>query len=389
MNVLYDYQAFYMQTHGGVSNCFVQLINNLPPDVAPYIGVKYSENIHLKNLTNKDFCPEFKPIPRIFKGLMSKFNFSGGSFLYRNAKGGVKLKFTSRQANRNYCVNLLKNGKIDVFHPTYYSGYFLKHIGKTPFVLTIHDMIHELYPQYFGVDAKMITSQKRLLASKAAHIIAVSQNTKNDIIDILNVPKDKISVIWHGAPDDFVDDNQKPLIDGRYVLFVGARTKYKNFIPFVKEFAKIADKFPDLKIVCTGIDFSNEELSVFEQLKLKNRIVRIFANNVQLANLYSYSQALIFPSLYEGFGIPILEAYKMGCPVLLNKKSCFPEIADDAALYFTLDENFSDFTDVLIKLLNFSDLERKKLIDCQNKRLQIFSWKQSAEKLSEIYRGIV
>ncbi len=387
MNILYDYQAFFYQTHGGVSNCFAQLLDNMPSTVNFTVGVKECENVHL---INKEFCPKIKPIPKILKGLMSQFKFSGGGFLYRNAKGGIKMKLSSRHRNRKYCIELLKSRKFDVFHPTYYSGYFLNHIGKTPFVITIHDMIHELYPNCFGLDGKMIVAQKKQLAQKAAHIIAVSQNTKNDIIDILKIPESKISVVWHGAPENpEPTTNPKPIVEGRYILFVGARKNYKNFAPFVTQFAKIAAEHKDLRLVCTSNDFSKQEIALFQQLGITNRVGRIFANSSEMQNLYANSQCLVFPSLYEGFGIPILEAYKAQCPVLLNKKSCFPEIAGDAAIYFTMDEQKNDFYEVMTNFLNYTPQQRQKLIENQNNRLKLFSWKNSAQKLTEIYSGLL
>ena len=105
--------------------------------------------------------------------------------------------------------------------------------------------------------------------------------------------------------------------------------------------------------------------------------------------MYANALCFVFPSLYEGFGIPILEAWKCGCPVILNKKSCFPEIAKDAAVYFTLDDDYSDLDKVMEAFLSMSVNEKELLLQRQNKRLLDFSWKKSAEMLLDVYKGVI
>ena len=104
-----------------------------------------------------------------------------------------------------------------------------------------------------------------------------------------------------------------------------------------------------------------------------------------------YHQALcfVYPSEYEGFGIPILEAYKASCPVLLNNASCFPEIAGDAAIYFEMDSNSSDIVDKLECIYSMSTEERHVLLKKQRERLALYSWDKSAMKLVEVYKSIL
>ena len=109
----------------------------------------------------------------------------------------------------------------------------------------------------------------------------------------------------------------------------------------------------------------------------------------ELQNLYAHALCFIYPSVYEGFGIPILEAYSANCPVLLNYASCFPEIAQDAALYFHLDDNSSDLDVIMESFLQMSEYEREVLLNKQRQRLEYFSWQKSARELANIYVSLL
>ena len=143
----------------------------------------------------------------------------------------------------------------------------------------------------------------------------------------------------------------------------------------INDLASVLLRHDTIRIVCTGDDFSIDERNVFKKLNIEDRMVHIRPSDDHLYNLYEHALCFIFPSLYEGFGIPILEAYKAGCPVLLNRKSCFPEIAQDAAMYFTLDEDQSPPS-------------RQRLIEKQNLRLADFSWEKSASELCKVYQQL-
>ena len=381
MNVLYDFQAFFMQTHGGVSNCFVELIKHLPDDVKYYLGVKESNNIHL---LDSNLLTDVKPICNRLESFCNKIHLSDSAFSYLRDK--MLFKYISKSRNKQYTIELLKSKKIDVFHPTYYNSYFMEHLNGVPFVLTVHDLIHERFANYYKRTQKS-SLQRRELASKAAHIIAVSNTTKEDIIKYWNIDEDKISVIYHAANPMEVADT-KPVLDCPYILYVGGRNKYKNFGLFVANLKNVFNKYPDLKLLCTGVDFSQKEKDNFRKYGLSDRIVHYFAKDIDMPRLYRNAKCFVFPSLYEGFGIPILEAYSNNCIVLLNKKSCFPEIAGDAAVYFTLDEQTSDVSEALDRVLQFDEEQRKAQIDKQNERLKLYSWVKSANQLADIYRKV-
>ena len=381
MKILYDYQAFQLQKVGGVSNCFAELIAHLPHSVEWEIGLCESNNIHLRD---KCLIPNLKNESLNAGNFISDSHFFGKKTVYNYLNNKFKNFPSSEHINQRYSIELLKKQDYDVFHPTFFNPYFLDYIGKKPFVLTIHDLITDK----FRSANHLQTIWRKTLLPRASHIVTVSEKTKQDVVDILNIPADKISVIYHGVsiPDDMVF---KDIIGGKYFLYVGRRNTYKNFILMVKSMANFLINHPDYKLVCTANDFSKDEISLFEHLKIRNQIIHVFASYDELLSLYKYAKAFIFPSLYEGFGIPILEAYAMQCPVLLTEESCFPEIAGDAAIYFKLNEKEDTFRTVIDNFVNMDKEAINSLLHKQDRRLQKYSWEKSALQLTELYDNII
>ena len=378
MRILYDYQIFQWQRVGGISNSFINLIQNLPSTAEFQIGIKDSDNVHLK----ESGLVQVRPFSSEQNFLTNRY-FYGKGYLFRWFSA-IFPSINSREVNRKYSIDLLKSGQFDVFHPTFFEDYFLPYLNGTPYVFTVHDMITEK----FKTGDILQTNNKKTLVDSASHIIAVSNNTKQDLMDIFNVPESKITVIYHGASEIMPSKDFVVGVD-KYILFVGQRGGYKNFIPMVKSLLPVLERHQDIKIICTGADFSLQERSLFKENGLQDRVIHKSPSDAELRALYANALCFVFPSLYEGFGIPILEAWKCGCPVILNKKSCFPEIAKDAAVFFTLDNNYSDLDRVMESFLTMPENEKDLLLQRQNKRLQDFSWKKSAEMLLDVYRGVM
>lgn len=382
MKVLYDYQAF-SQRFGGISNYFVQIIRNMPNDVQYEIAVSESNNVHLKDSGLIDI----ENATQTVDSFITRYNFKGKSWLY-NKYSSFFPRMTSLGRNRKRSIDSLKNGQYDLFHPTFFSDYFLPYLNGKPYVLTVHDMIPELFNKDFGKRNEQLVNKAKLVKG-AAHVIAVSEKTKEDLISLLNVQDYRISVIYHGAPAYNVNEVAEPIISGRYILYVGNRDGYKNFMPMIKEMVPFLKNHVDIRLVCTGNPFNIVELKTFTDYHIRDQIIHIHPSDSDMEDLYRNALCFIFPSLYEGFGIPVLEAWQAGCPVLLNKKSCFPEIAKDAAIFFCLDEHYSDLREVINKFVRMSEVEMRQLKQKQQNRLKEFSWRKSAEQLADIYRMVI
>ncbi len=292
-------------------------------------------------------------------------------------------------------VRLLKKQNFDIFHPTYYDPYFLKHLGKKPFVLTVYDMIHEVYPAYFSSKDPTIPWKKQLIG-KAGCIIAISESTKKDIIKFINVDPNRIFVIYLGNPfENMIGQNEEinnfsdpSICAGSYILFVGNRSSYKNFTFFIKTIAPLLLKNNELQVCCAGGEpFSPHEISCFKNFQILNKVHHIQPDDNTMKKLYKNARAFIFPSLYEGFGLPVLEAFSSGCPTLLSNTSSLPEIGGDAALYFDPYDSAS-LIDALEHIIS-DDTLRTQLILKGYERSKQFSWEKTANATKKVYKQAI
>ena len=359
--ILYDHQMFTFQRFGGVTRYFADLMYNLPQgDFTADLPMKYCENHYVTKTYGHKY--DKLPFPE---------NYRIRRRLYELAND-----FISKKA--------IKNGDYDIFHPTYYNPYFLNALKKRqkPLVLTIHDMTFERFPQEVLIYDKTISNKKRLV-QEAEHIIAVSENTKKDIVEILGVNPSKISVVYHGYKP--IAEPAPQLFD-HYILYVGERKGYKNFLPWLSAISPLLSHDNRLKVICTGADFSQAELSAFAELGITGRVIHISANDAQMASLYHHALCFVYPSHYEGFGIPILEAFANGCPICLSNASCFPEVAGDAALYFNPQDSNSMYNatkEIIESQALRSELSRKGSL-----RGKEFSIDRMVEQTCNVYRKL-
>jgi glycosyltransferase involved in cell wall biosynthesis len=358
MKVLFDHQAFSNQKYGGISRYFANLHQGLNalPGVSSKLGLAFTRNAYI-NQHNL-------PVGGVFNNWVDK-------------------KSRREKYNKWYCRHLLKQGDFDVFHPTYYSPYFLEYLNK-PFVLTVHDMIHELYPDYFaGIDEKT-KGYKEQVITRADHIIAISDCTKNDIQRFYNIPDNKITVIHHGYHMEtaaVTSTVSKP--DGKYLLFVGDRFAYKNFERFIKAVAPLLVK-NSLKLICTGGGaFTDAEWELITLHHITNNIQQVSVADDELRNLYTHAEAFIYPSFYEGFGLPVLEAFYNKCPVIMSNTSSLPEVGGDAAEYF--DPMDEESITTAIQNVIHNNNRQNELRAMGTQRLQLFNFETCLEKTVKVY----
>ena len=361
LRVLTDYQAFHIQRFGGITRYFFEIISRMT-DVSAKISIAFSMNQYIRNFAKAEHTHINARVFKIAEGLF-------------------------RKLNRQSSIAEIRKGNFDIFHPSYYDPYFVKYLDGKPFVLTIHDMTHEVLPEYFSPNDP-IYANKRLLAEKATRIIAISECTKQDIIKIYGIDESKIDVIYHGiAPMKAVENNSLQLPD-KYILYVGERRRYKNFSTLVEAFEQISKTRPDINLVLTGRKLSKEEKALFAQKDISNKVF-VFSSidDNTLALLYRKAEMFVYPSLYEGFGIPILEAFSNQCPVVLSKASCFPEVAGDAAEYFEA-TNVGALIQSITKILDNKSY-RDELVAKGNERLKLFTWDNTAKETVKTYKKAI
>lgn len=369
MKIVLDPQTFNEQKFGGISRYHTEMLLEWQktPGISVDCPIVYSDNLHLKeaglfrSFRNTLFNPCLWP-----------------KFINK------KIAKTYRKKNIAASVKVLQKQDFDVFVPTYYATYFLEHIGQKPFVLTVYDMIHEMLPQYFTRD-KHTVANKKLLMEQATKIIAISESTKNDILKIYpHIPADKIEVVYLSFSIKH-DAAVKLLLPEKYILFVGNRSDYKNFAFFLKSVAPVLQSEKDLYLVCAGGNaFNSKEQKMIADLSVSEKLIQKNFEDNELASYYSGAKCFVFPSEYEGFGIPVLEAMACGCPVVLAQHSSFPEVAGEAGVYFELN-NEIDLRSKIVNLLQNEPL-RKDYINKGLAQAQKFSWQKTAQEALEILR---
>lgn len=357
--VLFDHQIFSLQRFGGISRYFANIYHSLQHDdhEASSISTLYNQNHYIKDTP----------------GILGR---KLGSLLLPTQQKIYKW-------NKKYSKYIIRKNNFNVFHPTYYEPYFLKYLKK-PFVLTVHDMIHEKFPLYFGAE-DVLAEHKRICIEKAAHIIAISQSTKDDIQQYLNIPADRISVIHHGFQPFNVEKNEIINIKKKYLLFVGERGLYKNFLVFVEAVIPLLKEDTSLQIICAGGGiFNTEETAFLAKYGISKQVSQESVTDAKLLSLYQQAIAFVFPSLYEGFGLPLLEAFNYNCPVITSNTSCFEEVCGEAAIYFdpySIDSIRNQIEKVMKDPVLANTLRLKG-----KERLTHFSMEKSIEQTINIYR---
>ncbi len=359
MKILYDYQTF-KNRFGGIARYHYELSN----------GIRYlGNNTEIATLLSPNHY--LQNDPRYFV-----LNPIG----HNPFRGRYKISQYIEQINKAYSSIRIKSNNFDIFHPTYYDTYFKRLLNK-PLVITVHDFVHEKYDPLRTNDI----NNKRQLIYDSDKIIAISNNTKKDILDYYNIADDKIEVIYHG-----IHPFKKKYLRnqyGTYLLFVGDRKGYKNFTTFFDAASSILKQHSRLNLVCTGSPFSEEEIHLIKYQNLEKQVFQISANETELNSLYRHALAFFYPSFYEGFGMPILEAFSNHCPVCLSNASCFPEIASEAAIYF--DPSSVDSIRLTIEKIISDKIIRIRLIELGLKRMKDFSWDSTCKKTNALYKSIL
>jgi len=375
--ILFDHQAFMMQRFGGVSRYFSELIVGMRSHgvFTADLPAIQTENINYHRFILRE--PSFSP-----PGYVTKFA--------RRVLGKIIPSTKDVARNQRSIVEELRKGSYDLFHPTYYDPYFLDHLNGKPFVLTVYDLIHELFPEYFAQHIRdEMVARKRQLIMAADRIIAISERTKNDIISYYSVPPEKVVTV-HLATS-FSRRDQDP--DGTqgvkppYIVFVGTREIYKNFTVLIEAISPILRNDRSMRVFCTGPGFSAAEHEVFERHDITRQMQHVSVNDEELRTLYSGAVCLAYPSAYEGFGLPILEAFACGCPVLTSNTSSLPEVGGEAVFYCD-PNNLESIRHGIERLISEPDL-RVDLKERGFDRLKQFSWESTVRQTEAVYREVI
>lgn len=303
-----------------------------------------------------------------------------------------------------------RKDKIDVLHVQYITP--LTFLGKTALVTTIHDVSFKKYPQFINKkDLFFLNTLIPLSLKKAKGIIAVSNFTKKEIVKFYGTKEAKVAAIQNGCDakvfSRIIERDQKEKflnehkLDKPYLLYVGTLQPRKNVSFLIAAFAKLKadheenELIKNLQLVIggskSGRNYDQEIdniLDGIEEESIKSSIrFEGYIEPKELPFFYQCAKAYVNASLYEGFGLPLLEAMASGTPVICSKDSCFPEVAGDAATFFENNDKES-FCLAVMKVLR-SEEEREKKIEKGKKRAKLFSWEENALQTLNFYDTIV
>ena len=362
MRVLFDSEIFEQQIRGGISRYIIELL--LAMQRLPAVSAHLLAPLHISEMLSES---ELEPL----------------GFSWRATRIPRRLRQT---VNRCIDIPVLNSCPHDVVHATYYDRW-VRPLAASRLVVTVHDMIHELHPKSFRVDDGT-AKRKRKAVLAADHVICVSASTQRDLCALLPVALEKTSVVHHGVTvlDQMVEE---PFFAGRpYLLFVGHRGGYKNFLGLLRAFSTSARLQQDFQIIAFGGGaFSEGEREAISTLVGNAAMVRhVGGDDLLLHRLYLGAHCLVYPSLYEGFGMPVLEAMALSCPVVLCRSSSLPEVAGSAGEYF--DAERVDGMCAAIERVVYSVDHRQNLIRLGQERSRTFTWNRAAESTLAVYRGL-
>ena len=358
MKIIFNGTIFYKQKYGGISRYFYNLANELINKKIDFkIVTPFHKNLYLKDLNTK---------------------YKTGMYIKHFPDLKIIDKFQIRFSN--YYISKIKPS---IVHETYYSENVKKKNSLK--VLTVYDLIHEKFPHLYS-----FSYNKKKSFEDVDFFICISETTKNDLKEIYDISDDKIKVIYLGADHMLLNQNKidYDILSKPYILYVGSRKKYKDFQTLIKAYSNSKILSKDYNIVCFGGGFfSTSEKKSFNELKISKNLINLQGDDQLLYNLYKNSRCFVSTSLYEGFGMPIIEAMYCKCPVILSDCSTHKEIARGNAIYFNK-SNYDDLMNVFERDL-YSDNKLNNLNKAANSYVKNFNWKKCAKETLEVYNKII
>lgn len=295
-----------------------------------------------------------------------------------------------------FMKNDIELRKLDIFHGL--SQELPIGIEKTGVrsVVTVHDLIFIRHPGFYNrIDAK-IYKQKLVSACNAAdHVVAISSQTKNDLVTLLNIPHEKISVILQGCSRNFWNLNPEPFEDVRlkynlpnqYMLYVGTIEERKNLLGIIKA---LDMKKIDIPLVAVGRKtdpYFGKVINYINENKLKNVIFPERITNHELPLIYQNAECFIYPSLYEGFGIPVLEALVSGTPVITSREGCFVEAGGPGSKYVD-PHDYEEMGEAILGVVTSKEV-RNKMINIGRNYITNFTDDVIANNYMKLYHSLI
>ena len=371
MRVMFDSQIFSHQRFGGISRYFANLAGQLQlsGDVTPRIVAPFHFNEYAAGLP-------------------------------ASLVDGRRVPWLEDRTALAYGINLIAGWRPahrfnpDIAHQTFY--FPARQVQGARVVLTVFDMIHELFPDAMPSN-RLIARWKRESVTRADHVICISANTRSDLMRYCEIDPAKVSVvpIGHDSPGPALSAAEAGAfrrrvlgVDAPFLLYVGKRGSYKNFATLLEAYSGSASLTAGYFLLCFGGgSFSADEQAGLRAAGVAGRVCQVSGSDDELARCYSSAALFVYPSLYEGFGMPPLEAMSLDCPVACSAISSLPEVVGDAAALFD-PADVASLRSVLEATLA-SPATLDGLVARGRVRRNLFSWHRCAEETLQVYRTVL
>jgi glycosyltransferase involved in cell wall biosynthesis len=371
MRVMFDSQIFCHQRFGGIARYVTSMAAEMLKlqGVTPLIVAPFHFNEYLDRL----------PVRLVYGRRV------------RWLEGATPIAFAASAIPSRFVE---KRFRPDIVHNTFY---FPAHSVKgARRIFTIYDMIQEKYP-LDTLGNPLIVRWKATCVRRADHVICISENTRRDVLDIYGISADRVSVTHLGYDDlgSLLSTESAAQFrirvlgaDAPFLLYVGSRKGYKNFGALLRAYSESSWLRGNFFLLCFGGgNFEAEETAAIARAGVADRVKYGGGSDADLANCYRHASVFVYPSLYEGFGIPPLEAMSLDCPVACSGNSSLPEVVGDAAK--TFDPTDADSIREALECVLGSGSSLAALVERGRARRQLFSWKYCAERTVGIYRTLL
>jgi len=356
--VAFDEQIFAIQAYGGISRMFAEL----------------AEQFVLEPELDVELLPLNAPI-------INRYALDHEELRTRLAVWDAGHEYRSLA---RYFMRIRPRRHQAIVHNTFYLPHGLASYPGARRVVTVHDMIPELLP-HTRRRLDFLTMKKRYIES-AHHIVCVSEATKQDLLAVYPHVHAPISVIHHGVGARFTPRAPRlPELPANYILFVGNRAQYKDADVLLRAFAEVHRGHPDLTLLLVGGGaLQRSEIEILRNLKISEAVQHMNVADADMASVYSHAEVFVFPSRFEGFGIPVLEAMACGTPTLLARATSLPEVGGDVARYFAPGDS-NDLAVALTEIIEDASLQ-EDMRSGGLTRAARFTWHKAAVAHIEAYR---